>query len=140
MRSAKTLGWFALAAPLLLGAALAGESSNGLMSSVPANPFAYIPPQCYTRTVDAAGAVHNPCSTCHAPSAAPNDADDGDLQTVYDFPAPALQNPWFRAKPVTVILATARCLGSRASHPAQPDAPGLIKMPSGAAEKPPSPR
>ena len=40
-------------------------SAGSLTSQVPANPFAYIPPQCWTKTRDAAGAVHNPCYTCH---------------------------------------------------------------------------
>ena len=65
-----------------------------LRSVLPANPFAYIPPQCYTRTTDAAGAVHNPCYTCHVAAAEPNFAGAPELQTAYDFAAPALTNPW----------------------------------------------
>ena len=94
MAPARTLIVAALAAPLLLGAALASESAQALLSRVPANAFAFIPPQCYTRTIDAAGGVHNPCYTCHVSSVAPNYVDDGELQTVYDFPEPALKNPW----------------------------------------------
>ena len=61
---------------------------------MPDNPFAFIPPQCYTRTLDADGTVHNPCYACHVSSVAPNYVDDGDLQTLYDFPEPALVNHW----------------------------------------------
>ena len=61
---------------------------------MPKNPFAFIPPQCYTRTQGADGTVHNPCYACHVGSVAPNYVDDGDLQTVYDFPEPALVNHW----------------------------------------------
>ncbi|SON56364.1 hypothetical protein HDIA_2823 [Hartmannibacter diazotrophicus] len=69
-----------------------GEGQD-LTSPVPGNPFAFIPPQCYTRT-RTDGEVHNPCYTCHVRSTAPNYVNDGDLQTLYDFPDPALQNRW----------------------------------------------
>ncbi|MCK5933590.1 MAG: hypothetical protein KAG89_15620 [Fulvimarina manganoxydans] len=65
-----------------------------LASIVPENPFAAIPPQCYTKTRDATGTVHNPCYTCHVDSPAPNYANDSDLQTAYDFPDPAAHNAW----------------------------------------------
>ncbi len=58
------------------------------------NPSAFIPPQCYTRTVDADGGVHNPCFTCHLRGRKPNAVNDADLQLSYAFPAPALTNPW----------------------------------------------
>jgi len=58
------------------------------------NPTAYIPPQCYTETVDAAGEVHNPCATCHVRPRAPNYVNDADLQEAFSFPAPAVKNPW----------------------------------------------
>ena len=57
-------------------------------------PSAYIPPQCYTRTQDRSGKVHNPCFTCHTESEAPNFINDADLQLEYSFAAPATQNPW----------------------------------------------
>jgi hypothetical protein len=75
-------------------AAAAGSEAQDLRSRVPKNPFAFIPPQCYTRTQDADGTVHNLCYACHVNSAAPNYVDDGDLQTLYDFPEPALVNHW----------------------------------------------
>lgn len=58
------------------------------------NPYAYIPPQCYLRTVDAAGNVHNPCFTCHTGGVAPNYVDDLELQLAYDFADPARHNRW----------------------------------------------
>lgn len=58
------------------------------------NASAYIPPQCYTRTKDESGRVHNPCYTCHVRSRAPNYIKDADLQLEYSFPAPARRNPW----------------------------------------------
>lgn len=59
------------------------------------NHTAYIPPQCYTKTADAAGQTHNPCFTCHVESRRPNPiVGDEDLQTAYALPGPALVNPW----------------------------------------------
>lgn len=58
------------------------------------NPAAYIPSQCYTKTEDTQGKVHNPCYSCHIPSTTPNYLDDGDLQLAYSFPEPALENRW----------------------------------------------
>ena len=58
------------------------------------NPTAFIPPQCYTETIDKAGVVHNPCFTCHVRGRTPNAINDEDLQLSYAFPAPALVNPW----------------------------------------------
>ncbi|OOY19981.1 hypothetical protein BMI86_10945 [Thioclava sp. DLFJ5-1] len=65
-----------------------------LKTTVLDNPTAYIPPQCYTKTEDAAGEVHNPCQTCHTYPRHPNYVRDADLQTEYAFPGPALENPW----------------------------------------------
>ncbi len=83
-----------LVASLAVAAGAASEAPADLASRVAGNPFAYIPPQCYTRTVAADGSVHNPCYTCHVASSEPNFAADASLQTVYDFPAPAAVNPW----------------------------------------------
>jgi hypothetical protein len=58
------------------------------------NPTAYITSQCYTKTSDDAGDVHNPCYACHTSGMAPNFVTDRDLQTAYGFPGPALINPW----------------------------------------------
>ncbi len=65
-----------------------------LASRAAANPFAYIPPQCWTKTRDAFGGVHNPCYTCHVAAPEPNFARDEDLQLSYDFAESAAQNPW----------------------------------------------
>ena len=59
-----------------------------------ANQAAYIPPQCYTKTRDANGQVHNPCMSCHIPSTEPNYLNDGNLQLGYDFADYARTNHW----------------------------------------------
>jgi hypothetical protein len=58
------------------------------------NQSAFIPPQCYTKTVDDAGRVHNPCYACHVGSRAPNYIDDGATQLEYSFVPRARDNPW----------------------------------------------
>lgn len=58
------------------------------------SPTPYIPPQCYTRTKDDDGNVHNPCFICHAKPRKPNYVDDSDLQLSFAFPEPARENPW----------------------------------------------
>ncbi len=62
-------------------------------ASIPAGT-PYVPPQCYTRTQDADGRVHNPCFTCHADAAPPNYVADGSLQLSYDFGPASRVNPW----------------------------------------------
>ena len=79
-----------LIAVLLPAAGFAGDRLGTPLE----NQTAFIPPQCYTETVDAAGVAHNPCFTCHVRSRAPNYINDQDLQLSYAFPAPALDNPW----------------------------------------------
>jgi len=54
------------------------------------NPWAGIPPMCYTRT----DAVSNPCWTCHTSVVTPNDLGDWKLQQEYAFGKTALTNPW----------------------------------------------
>jgi hypothetical protein len=58
------------------------------------NEAAYIPSQCYTKTRDPAGKVHNPCFSCHTKPVPSNFIDDSDLQLGYDFSAYSLVNPW----------------------------------------------
>ena len=69
-----------------------------LKSLVAGNPFATIPPQCYTKTrsesADGTVGVHNPCYTCHVDALAPNYIGAPELQTAYDFPDPAAVNHW----------------------------------------------
>ncbi|WP_106091505.1 hypothetical protein [Enhygromyxa salina] len=60
----------------------------------PVNVSAYIPPQCYANTIDERGGVHNPCFVCHHDGWRPNFIGDGSVQTAYDLPDPALNNPW----------------------------------------------
>lgn len=54
----------------------------------------YVPPQCYTKTQDASGRVHNPCFTCHVDTPPPNYIKDASLQLGYELGPHALQNPW----------------------------------------------
>lgn len=55
---------------------------------------AYVTSQCYTKTKDADGSVHNPCFSCHINSVEPNYIDDADLQETYDFSEATYKNPW----------------------------------------------
>jgi hypothetical protein len=60
-----------------------------------ANRFAYIPPQCYTKTRGEGRApVSNPCYPCHVRSEPPNYVSDADLQITLSLPAAAERNPW----------------------------------------------
>ncbi|MBN1838674.1 MAG: hypothetical protein JW802_01370 [Campylobacterales bacterium] len=61
------------------------------------NETAYITSQCYTKTEDESNPniLHNPCFSCHVKNKVPNfTLYDDELQRAYDFPAPALKNPW----------------------------------------------
>jgi hypothetical protein len=58
------------------------------------NTTAYIPSQCYTKTEDSKGNVHNPCYSCHVNSQSPNYIDDIDLQLSYAFSEVSKNNPW----------------------------------------------
>jgi hypothetical protein len=63
---------------------------NKLLNSSP-----YITSQCYTKTKDDKNLLHNPCYSCHSKNKEPNyTMGDDDLQEAYDFPGPALKNPW----------------------------------------------
>ncbi|SIO03521.1 hypothetical protein SAMN05444722_0187 [Rhodovulum sp. ES.010] len=80
---------------LALTLAAAPAAAFDLKDKTLTNPTAYIPSQCYTATIDAEGEAHNPCSTCHVRSRAPNYIiGDAGLQLEYAFPKPALTNPW----------------------------------------------
>lgn len=46
---------------------------------------AYISSQCYTKTEDQSGNIHNPCYSCHKSSVEPNYVNDWDLQESYAF-------------------------------------------------------
>ncbi len=49
------------------------------------NKAAYITSQCYTKTEDSDGTLHNPCMNCHVNSKRPNYMDDWDLQEELPF-------------------------------------------------------
>ncbi len=72
-----------------------GQGGDSELKSVTlVNKTAYVPSQCYTRTDDERGNVHNPCFTCHQDSLEPNYINDASLQLSYDFPEYALTNHW----------------------------------------------
>lgn len=73
---------------------VSGATEDLTSKTVIANQTAYIPPQCYTKTIDEAGKAHNPCMSCHIPSISPNFLDDGDLQLSYSFAEYANTNHW----------------------------------------------
>jgi len=49
------------------------------------NKAVYITSQCYTKTEDDKGGIHNPCMNCHLNSKRPNYMDDWDLQETYAY-------------------------------------------------------
>jgi hypothetical protein len=55
---------------------------------------AYVTSQCYTKTEESDGNVHNPCFTCHVNSVEPNYIDDAALQESYAFSEATYKNPW----------------------------------------------
>lgn len=55
---------------------------------------AYVTSQCYTKTEDGEGKVHNPCFSCHINSKEANYIDDPDLQESYAFGETTRTNPW----------------------------------------------
>lgn len=58
---------------------------------------AYISSQCYTKTEDSDGKIHNPCYSCHINSEEPNYIDDWDLQESYAFSENSKINPFTNA-------------------------------------------
>ena len=58
---------------------------------------AYISSQCYTKTEDINGNIHNPCYSCHINSEEPNYIDDWDLQESYAFSEISKTNPFTNA-------------------------------------------
>jgi len=49
------------------------------------NKAAYVTSQCYTKTVDVDGVVHNPCFACHTNSKEPNYINDREMQEIHAF-------------------------------------------------------
>jgi len=58
------------------------------------NKAANIPSQCYTKTEDDNGVIHNPCFNCHISAKIPNYVDDWDFQEIYPFREYTLENHW----------------------------------------------
>ncbi len=58
------------------------------------NKAAYIPAQCYTKTVGKDDKVHNPCFSCHTQGLAPNYINDSAFQMEYDFRTYSQTNRW----------------------------------------------
>ena len=54
----------------------------------------YVTSQCYTKTKDSEGGVHNPCFACHTNSKEPNYIDDWDLQVSRAFSEATKKNPF----------------------------------------------
>lgn len=87
----KTLSLLVLTCKLLLAQEI------DLKNTVLHNETAYITSQCYTKTEDEKNPniLHNPCFSCHVKNTVPNyTLYDDELQLAYDFPSPALKNPW----------------------------------------------
>ena len=79
----------------LFGAVFSHASSVDLKNTNLYNSTAYIPSQCYTKTVDEINKniISNPCYACHTKNKEPNyTLDDDGLQEAYDFPENALKN------------------------------------------------
>lgn len=68
--------------------------ARDLRSKLLANRAAYIPPQCYTKTLDRYQEPRNPCYTCHIDPIQPNFNHDADLQETLSFPNYARVNRW----------------------------------------------
>jgi len=90
--------YYAKAAPRLTGELVEAlpvvPARLALKQVVTVNVSAFIPPQCYTKTIDEGGKVHNPCYTCHVSSRAPNFINDPDIQLGYAFVPRARKNHW----------------------------------------------
>ena len=63
------------------------QNTSGVLTSkeIINNRAVYITSQCYTKTKDDEGTVHNPCMNCHVNSKRPNYMDDWDLQETLAF-------------------------------------------------------
>ncbi|AKU97355.1 hypothetical protein AKJ09_04019 [Labilithrix luteola] len=81
------------AAPAPRVAASDASAGNKAFEAIPLGT-PYIPPQCYTKTKDEDGRVHNPCFTCHADALPPNYTADSSLQLAYEFGPASRVNPW----------------------------------------------
>jgi len=99
-----TMHRLAICTTLLLAACNSGNKPDAIQDDVIDirgttlnNPIAYITSQCFTKTEDDQGGVHNPCFSCHIESQQPNYLNDGEVQLAYAFPGEqdsVLENPW----------------------------------------------
>jgi phospholipase C len=67
---------------------------GGMQERALTNRFAYIPPQCYTKTLRTEGGTSNPCFPCHQRSSGAALIDDGHLQSTLLLPMAAASNRW----------------------------------------------
>jgi Tol biopolymer transport system component len=71
---------------------------SGSVLKMTTNATPYIPPQCYTKTINQNNnqdkTIHNTCYPCHTRGVRPEFTYDQDLQTKYAFPRDALTNSW----------------------------------------------
>lgn len=103
------------------------------------NPAPYIPPQCYTKTRDDDGNVHNPCYTCHTMPRRPNFTRDADLQFAYTFPDVLTANHWknlFRDRSAAVADIGDGEIRTYIRHSNYFDADGRIALQQRLAELP----
>jgi hypothetical protein len=70
------------------------ERENSISYTAYVNKVSYIPSQCYTKTKDEKGGIHNPCYSCHTRGTEPNFLNDAPLQLAYTFPVGGEKNPW----------------------------------------------
>lgn len=85
---------FLLLFTVLFSAVNIFASKVDLKNSFLYNKTAFIPSQCYTKTVDNKEEKHNPCYACHTKAKEPNYFSDEDLQESYSFPEYARKNRW----------------------------------------------
>ncbi len=78
----------------LFSAVLLDANSVDLKNTNLYNATAFIPSQCYTKTIDSNNTKYNPCYTCHTEATEPNYFSDEDLQEEYSFPEYATKNRW----------------------------------------------
>lgn len=99
--------------------------------SVMNNKAAYIPPQCFTKTEDESGNVHNPCLNCHLNSNEPNYINDYDLQEVFPFREVTHINKWsnlFKDRNATVSHLSDAAMLEYVRHDNYKDTNGSILL------------
>jgi len=80
---------------VLRSIALSDTNGYDIRNSISKHPSAYITQMCYTKTTNDANKSFNPCFSCHTVNKIPNYImGNSHLQEFYDFPEPALKNPF----------------------------------------------